>query len=139
MSENSSIPGFDPFMKFWGDFMGKMGAAGMPTPQPSQDFMNQMRRAFFDAMATHADQFMRSEAFLSMMKQGMETSLAWQQSINQFLQKGLAAAQMPSKVDSDHLVSLVRGMEERVLERMDELNKRIDRLEGANRTKATKA
>ena len=139
MAENTSNPGFDPFMKFWTDFMGKMSASGMPSPQPSPDFLNQMRRTFFDAMAEQADQFMRSEAFLAAMKQGMETSLAWQQSLNQFLQKGLAAAQMPSKVDSDHLVSLVRGMEERVLERLDELAKRIDRLEGASRPKPAKA
>src|SRR5215470_11133640 len=124
MAENTSFPGLDPFMKFWSDFMGKMAATGMPSFQPSPDMLNQMRRTFFDALAEQADTFMRSEAFLAAMKQGMETSLAWQQALNQFLQKGLAAAQVPSKVDSDHLVSLVRGMEERVLERMDELARR---------------
>jgi hypothetical protein len=139
MAEDSSIPGLDPFMKFWSDFMGKMAASGMPSFQASPDFMSQMRRTFFDAMAQQADEFLRSEAFLSAMKHSMETSLAWQQAVNQFLQKGLAAAQMPSKVDSDHLVSLVRGMEERVLERMDELARRIDRLETAARPKAAKA
>jgi hypothetical protein len=127
----SSAPsGFDPFMQFWGEFVKKVSAAGAtPPPQPPPDVLLQMRRAFLDAMAQQADQFMRSEAFLNALKQGMEASLAWQQGFNQMMQKGLASAQVPSRADSDHMVVFLRGMEERLLERIDELAARVDSIE----------
>lgn len=141
MSGEASYTGIDPFMRFWTDLMSRLTAAGLSPPQPSQDLMQQLRRAFFDALAEQADQFLRSEAFLNAMKQGMETSLAWQQAINQFLQKGLAAAQIPSRADAEHLVVLLRGMEERVLDRIEDLSKRVAALEsergrGAGRGRA---
>lgn len=130
----SSNP-YDPFTRFWGEFVQRAGAGGM-SPQPSPDTMNEMRRMFFDMMAEQADQFMRSETFLKAMKQGMEASLAWQQTLNQFMQKNLGAAQMPTRGDTDHLVLLIRGMEERLLDRIDRIGARVDHLEQAERKPA---
>jgi hypothetical protein len=131
MSGDRSYSGIDPFMRFWTDLMSKMTAAGVTPPHPSQDLMQQLRRAYFDALAEQADQFLRSETFLNAMKQGMESSLAWQQAINQFLQKGLATAQIPSRADAEQLVVLLRGMEERVLDRIEDLSRRVATLESA--------
>jgi hypothetical protein len=72
---------------------------------------------------------MRSEAFLAAMKQSTDHALAWQQSMNQVLQKGLSAGQMPSRADADHVVSLIRGMEDRLLEKLDRISERVDRIE----------
>ncbi len=130
-SESSPFGSADPFTKFWTEFWGKLSESGGAPASPSADVMNQMRRVFFDAMARQADEFMRSEAFLAAMKQAMDSSLAWQQSLNQFLSKGLQTAQMPSRVDADHMAVLVRGMEERVLARLEELSQRVGRLEQA--------
>lgn len=130
----------DPFSSFWTEFMSRMwsavpGASAAPPPSPSQEMMNQMRRVFFDAMAAHADQFMRSEAFLNSMKQSMDNALAWQQMMNQYLQKGVSATQMPSQADADHVVLLVRGMEDRVMKKLEELEKRVDRVDGSKAAK----
>lgn len=127
-----SFAGKDPFSAFWQDFTAKMMAAGMPVTaqNPSLDAMNQMRRIFFDSMAQHAEQFMRSEAFLKSMKQSMDAGLAWQQQLNQSLQKGLSAAQMPSRNDVEHLTLLVHGIEDRLAKKLDELSQRIGALEG---------
>lgn len=131
-----SFPGNDAFAKFWQDFSSQMMAAGMPTqPQnPSVEAAAQMRRIFFDAMAKHAEEFMRSEAFLKNMKQAMDAGLAWQQSINQAMQKGLGAAQMPSRSETDHIALLVRGMEDRLIDRIDDISNRVAALEGSNGT-----
>ena len=136
MPADQVFPGIDPFMRFWSDFMSKMATAGTPAPQPPPDVVQQMRRVFFDTMAEQADQFLRSEAFLNSLKQGMEASLAWQQAMNQFLQKGLASAQIPTRTDADHLVTLLRNMEERIVDRVDDLSQRVDKLEGAKPRKA---
>lgn len=132
MSTNSNpFFGNDPFTRFWTDFMGKLATAGIAPPQPAADVLKDIRRTFFDVLAEQADQFMRSEAFLNMMKQGVESGLAWQQNMSQFMQKGLQAAQLPSRADADHFVVLLRGMEDRIVERIDDLAKRVERLESA--------
>lgn len=127
----SPFPGLDPFVSMWNDFAGRMAAAGMTPPAAGSDTVQQMRRAFFDSMAQYFDQLMRSEAFLNAMRQSMENGLAMQHMINQQLQKSLNAMQMPSRVDTDHVAMLVRGVEDRLLDRIEELHKRIDRIENA--------
>jgi hypothetical protein len=130
MSTNTNpFFGADPFTRFWSDFMAKLASAGIAPPQPAPDILKDIRRTFFDALAEQADQFMRSEAFLGMMKQGVEASLAWQRTMSQFMQKGLNAAQIPSSADADHFVVLLRGMEDRIVERIDDLARRVDNLE----------
>lgn len=127
----------DPFTAFWTDFTSKMWAAAPgssgPAPAPPPDVMKQMRQAFFDAMARYADEFMRSEAFLGMMKQTMDNALAWQQMMNQMLQRNLSAAQVPSQADADHTVMLVRGMEDRVMKKLEEMEARLRGVEGAKK------
>lgn len=129
----------DPFINFWTEFWKKAATLGAATPQPPPDVMSQLRKMFFDAMSEHAERYMRSEAFLSAMKQSMENTLAWQQQMNAFMQKNLAAAQAPSRVDADHTVVLVRGMEDRLMARLEKLDRRIAALEGrrAAKTAAT--
>lgn len=134
------FPGKDPFTAFWQDFTNRMTAAGMQSAagNPSIDAMNNIRRIFFDSFARHAEEFMRSEAFLKNMKQAMDAGLAWQQTLNETMQKGLAAAQMPSRADSDHLTMLVRGMEERIMNRLNDLSDRVATLEGDDAKPARK-
>ena len=123
--------GKDPFSSFWQDFTSRMMAAGMPAqPQnPSVEMLNNMRRMFFDSLARHSEEFMKSEQFLQGMKQAMDAGLAWQQTINQSMQKTLSAAQMPTRGDTDHIALLVRGLEDRLLSRIEELSDRVASLE----------
>jgi len=125
------MPGADAFAQFWTDFMKRSASVGVAAAPPAPDVMTQMRKAFFDALAEHADRYMRSEAFLQAMKQSMDSTLAWQQQMNEFLHRSLAAAQMPSHTDTDHTVMLLRGMEDRIMARLDEMAERIERIEAA--------
>ncbi len=129
MPDSGGLPGFDPFMKFWTDMSAKMGAAGMAAPTPAPDMMAQMRKTFFGSMSEYAEEYMRSEQFLNGMKQAMDNSLTLKKQVNEFLQSGLQNAQMPSRADTDHIVLLLRGMEDRLLTKMDKLTARIDELE----------
>ena len=121
----------DPFSRFWLDLMSKMsGAPFAPTAaQMQDDTMKRMRQAFFDAWAKHCDEFLRSEAFLDVLKKSMDSALAFKQELNEFLTKALHDQQMPARSDTDSILVVLRSMEDRVLERIDRLSRRVDALE----------
>ena len=96
---------------------------------PPAEFAERMRKSFFEAMSKYFEEYLRSEAFLNSMKQSMDHALAWQQAMNQYMQKSLSAAQMQTRADGDHVVLLIRGMEDRVMARLDDLTERVERLE----------
>jgi hypothetical protein len=126
---NNAMPGGDVFMKFWTDAMGKMTTVGMTPPAASPDMMDQMRKSFFGVMSQHADEFMRSEQFLETMKQTMDNALAFRQQLNQFLTQNLKSANMATSSDAEHISVLIRGMEERMMSKLDHLSERVERLE----------
>lgn len=117
----------NPFIDFWTDWARRM--AGAAVGEPTKETIESMQRSFLDIMSKQADQFMRSEAFLSSMKQAMDNSLAWQKAFNELMQRGLGAAQVPTRADADHLVTLVRGLEERIVNKIEDLSERVERLE----------
>ena len=121
----------DPFSRFWLDLMSKMsGSAFAPTGAPTQDeTMKRMRQAFFDAWAKHCDEFLRSDAFLDVLKKSMDSALAFKQELNEFMTKALHDKQMPARSDTDSILMVLRSMEDRVLDRIDRLSRRVDALE----------
>jgi len=129
----------DPFTAFWCDVLRRMSGAGFNMPSPDSELAEQMRRAFFDAWARYFDEFFRSEAFMASMKQAMDSTLAWQQMWKEHLQRGLSAAQVPSREDTDHIVMLIRGVEDRILEKLEQLSERVAKLEGRPRRTAAAA
>lgn len=137
MPENSRTASpMDTVAGFWQDFFDKMGCAagggaGAP-PAFANEMSKQMQRMFFDAMAKYCDDFMRSEQFLTMMKQTMDRSLAFKRQMDQFLEQVQQGLQVPSRVDIDDLAGTLRGIEQRVLDRLEALEKKIESLEGAD-------
>jgi hypothetical protein len=133
-SGNSFNAPSDPFTKFWTECVSKMGGAGFAptTPYVSDDAMQQMRRAFFDAWAKHCDEFMRSPAFLDGMKKSMDGALAFREQLNEFMTKALHGAQAPARSDTDSIMLVLRSLEERVLDRLDRLEERVADLDSAS-------
>jgi hypothetical protein len=125
------MPSLTPFLAFWNDCYTGLAAAGTAPGQAAPDFVERMRRSFFDALGKYIDEFMRSEAFLNAMKQSFDNAMAVKSATNQLLQKNLAAAQIPSLIDHEQLVDMVRGLEDRLFTRLDTLASRIDKLEKA--------
>lgn len=133
----------DPFTTFWSDFMSKMappsGMAplpGMPAVPPmagGADFSKQMRQSLFDSMSSYCDDFMRSEQFLTAMRQSMDGALAFRQQLDKFLTSTVRSGQQPAREDTDHILIALRSMEDRVLKRLERLEDRLGELEdGAN-------
>ncbi len=140
MSNNAMpFPGADPFTTFWSEFMQRMAAQGATPPNPSQEMFNTLRKSFFQAMAEYADQYMRSDQFMAQIKQSMDNAIAWQQMMNQYMQKGFEATPLPTRVDLDQVVQMIRGMESRVLEKIEEVSQRVEKVEAASGVKAKAA
>ncbi len=128
----TSGPASDPFSKFWMDCMAKFAGAGFtpPATPSSEEAMKHMRRAFFDSWAQHCEEFMRSPAFLEGMKRSMDNALAFREQLNEFLTKALHEGQAPARSDTDSIMLVLRSFEDRVLDRLDRLEKRVTRMEG---------
>lgn len=141
MSDTQNQTAVDAFSQFWGDFMSRMGVPlpnnGSTTPAGNTPAFNEtakhMQRIFFDAMAKYCDEYMRSEQFLNMMKQTMDRSLAMKQQIDQFLSQAQRGMQAPVKGDVDDMASLMRSFEERVLTRLERLEKNAAAVEEPRR------
>lgn len=120
----------DPFSAFWADLMSRMSTAGFgqPAPSPQDEMFRQMRQAFFDAWGQYCEEFMRSPAFLEALKKTMDNALAFRQQLNEFLTRSLHEGQAPARADTDSILLVVRSLEERVLNRVEELSERVDAL-----------
>ena len=131
----------DPLAGVWIDFFAKMGAPAAavggfaPPPDASNAMLKQMQRVFLDAMAKYCDDFMRSEQFLSMMKQTMDRSLAFKQQLDQFLANLQKGIQAPARADIDDLAGTLLKIEERVLDRLDALEKKVAAVEDTRGTR----
>lgn len=125
----------DPFSKAWTDLMGRMSAAmGQPSAQQQQaawpdENVKQMQKTFFDAMAKQADEYLRSPQFLGMMKQMMDQSIAFKQQLDRFITEAYRGAQAPAQADLQDLAGTLRGIEDRLMSRIDEMERRLDAVE----------
>jgi len=115
--------------------MGRMSAAMQPAAQqqPStwpDESVKQMQRTFFDAMAKQADEYLRSPQFLGMMKQMMDQSIAFKQQLDRFITEAYRGAQAPAQADLQDLAGTLRGIEDRLMTRIEELERRLDATDG---------
>lgn len=95
-----SMPGM-PSMNMPGmpNMSGIPGMGAMPGMDPaaaaaflSPDVLRKMQAAFFDAMAQHAEQYMRSPQFLEAMKRSMDQALQFKRQMDDFLKSNMANA-----------------------------------------------
>ena len=127
-------PGFDQAQQWtnlWMDFATKVAGAGMayrPDEKLPPEIAESMRSATFTAMAQAADKFLRSEQFLGMMKQSLDSSISFRKQLNDLLTQGHHSVQGVARQDMDAMAIAVRHLETRILSRMEELCERLDHM-----------
>lgn len=143
MASDASTNPAEQMTKFWTDMMAQMGQAaaqgGMPGASTNgrsagsapafTDAAKSMQRAFFDAMAKYFDDFMRSEQFLDHMKQTMDQSIQMKKMMDDFLIQAQTTLQSPVRGDVEDLAHLLRGIEERLFDRLDKLEEKVAAVE----------
>lgn len=120
----------DPFTQLWTEMLGRMSQAGMQAQAATQEEMGKhVRQAFFDAWAKSCEDFMRSDVFLEGMRKSMEGALAFKQQMDEMVRKAMGESPLPSRDDTESIIMAVRRLEERVLDRLEELSERVEALE----------
>jgi hypothetical protein len=112
----------------WLDFATRMTAAGLlfEPGQAPPDATRHVRDVTLDALGREADKYMRSPQFLQAIKQTLDTSITARKQLNAFLARAHHSVQGVAKQDLDALSLSLRQMETRVLDRLEQLIKRVD-------------
>ncbi|MCC6909840.1 MAG: hypothetical protein IT430_18035 [Phycisphaerales bacterium] len=140
MTQSSSqnpfnMPPFDPaaMQSAWQQMMGQFArATGQPAPasmpeMPAEAF-KQMHKAWLDAMARWADEYMRSPQFLEQMKTSLEGALAMRRQVDEFIRKATEQSYGGSLGLYD-AVGAVRDAESWLTRRLDEMDQRLRGIE----------
>ncbi|MGH7969028.1 MAG: hypothetical protein ACREIC_09915 [Limisphaerales bacterium] len=120
------------FQKICLETMSKMMQAAFTfTPNsPPPEVLRQIRNGIFQALSGSWEEFMRSPQFLDGMKQWMENAIAFRKISNDFMGRMRNEVQAPARSDIDNILLAVRHMEQRLLDRVDELSEQVRVLEG---------
>jgi len=117
-------------MELWGEMASRMAMAGMQAnPQSAPpEAARRVRAGVFQAMAQFADQYMRSPEFLAMLKQGFDHSMKMREQSSELLTRVHHELQGVARKDVDSLLRGVHQAEARVVDRLDDLNARLDQI-----------
>jgi len=115
------------FGQLWLEMLSRSGSLfGQVKPGDAPpEAAKQMRGAVFKSMADQAEQFMRSETFLQGMKQSLDAALNFQKQYQATLTEFRHATEGVASGDIDAAMMMLRQMESRVLDRLEDLDARI--------------
>jgi len=144
---NGDFDQMKQFGQLWLEMLSRSGSlfGQMKPGEPPPEAARQFRGAVFKSMADQADQFMRSETFLQAMKQSLDAALNFQKQYQTMLAEFRHSTEGVASTDIDAAMMLLRQMESRVLDRLENLDtrlrgiaERLDRLETDAETSGTK-
>lgn len=120
------------FQKIWADTFTRMIQAGCTfTPDSAPpDVLRQIRSGIFQALSQSWDEFLRSPQFLEGMKQWMGAATTMRKTAADLLTKAQHEMQMPAREDAEDILLSVRQVENRILDRIEDLAKQVAALEG---------
>jgi hypothetical protein len=131
-SENNETSGnpaeqWAAFQKIWTDTFSKLAQIGFTfTPDSAPpDVLRQIRSGVLQALAQSWDDFLRSPQFLEGTKQWMDSAIAFRKMTNEFLTKARHEGQDLAREDIDSVMLAMRHMETRILDRMEEVCKKV--------------
>jgi hypothetical protein len=119
------------FAKMWSDFITESMQAGLAysvdrtPPQVSRDMQAQMLKAWGD----YCERFMRSEDFLTMLKQALGASVQARNQFNAVLANMQHELQLASRQDVDQIMATLQRMEHRMIDHLEDLATRLRALE----------
>lgn len=125
-------------LNMWTDMAAKMmgaslgGGAAAPVENPPEA-LRELRSGILAAWTRYCDQFMRSPQFLDSLRQAMNANIQARRQMNEALGKVQHDLQGVSRQDLDQMMRTLQHLEqgiatgvERISQRLDELNARVD-------------
>lgn len=118
------------FTEMWTNLATKVAAAsaGGNGDAASPEASKQIRGAIFAALSQQAEQFMRSEQFLDLLRQSMSGSIQMREQMKDYLTEVHHGLQGVARQDVDSLLIALRHLETRVLDRLEAVDGKIDAL-----------
>jgi len=119
--------------RLWLETLSRLGGSfasaqpGSPPPEAAR----QVRGAVLNAVSEQVDQFLRSETFLQWMKEWLDRTIAFQKQTHEIMTQMHHATEGVAVQDVTAIMGVLRQMEDRLLDRLDDLNRRVERLEKA--------
>jgi hypothetical protein len=119
------------FQKLWMDGFTRLAQAGFtPPPEtPPMDSLRQMRGSIFQALSQSWEDYMRTPHFKEAMKTMLDNAIAYRKLNNDFFTQAHHSIQGTAREDIDNLLAAIRQAESRVLNRVESIADRLDRLE----------
>jgi len=120
------------FQKLWMDGFTKLAQAGFMPPPPESapmDFLRQLRGSMFQALSQSWEDYMRSPHFKESMKAMLDNAIAYRKLNSDFFTQAHHSVQGTAREDIDNLLAAIRQAESRVLNRVEAIADRLDRLE----------
>src|SRR5580765_2685355 len=138
MSENTEqlSEQMSKFQKIWMEtFTGMAQNAFTFSPDSAPpEILRQMRSGIFQALAKSWDEYLRSPEFGEAMKRWMDSAVYYRKMTNDLLTRTHHETQNVAHQDIDAMLVAVRHLEKRLLDRIEEMEERIQQL---TRTKGT--
>ncbi|MBX3355422.1 MAG: hypothetical protein KF724_06960 [Phycisphaeraceae bacterium] len=169
-NHHSTNAAADPLLGFWRDLWARsaaaaggaatQGGAGFPPMNPlgsmpgmspgaegftgfTPEAMRRMQNAFFEAMAQHAEQWMKSPQFLESLKRSMDRALDFRRQMDDFLQSNMATAfEAATGGANSEVMGAIRQTASQIEAQMSRLHERLDAIEartGGAPTRASKS
>ena len=138
MSENTTTDTLtaqmSAFQKIWMETFSRLtqtAFASGPEAVPPE-VLRQMRNGIFQALAQSWDEYLRSPQFMQGMKQWMDGAIFFRKMTNDMLTKARHETQDVAREDIDTVLLSIRHLEQRILDRIEELASRLDAMEHSN-------
>lgn len=129
---NGQEPILQPFMDFWAKAMedyneqAKMMLDGMRSSRDPQTW----KRRWLDALSASFDAYLRSPQFLESMSKNAEMLSKMKAQTNEVTKQAARGLGIPHASDIGALIEQLRGMEDRIVARLEKLESRLDAVEG---------
>jgi hypothetical protein len=132
---------FAAFSRIWSDtFTRLMQLGGTFSPDSAPpEILRQMRSSVFQALSQSWEEYLRSPQFLETTKQWLDQAVNMRQMTNDYLTRLHQEMQTPARQDIDAVLLSVRHMERRVLDRLEQIEARLESVAPASAGSATGA
>ncbi len=125
------------FQRIWMETISRLVQSAVTLPRDSAppEVMRQMRSGVFQGLAKSWDEYLRSPQFLESMKQWNDAVIYLRRIGNEMMTRGRHEMQATAREDIDTAMLAVRHMEKRLLDRIEQLEAKIDALTHGVQTK----
>ncbi len=119
------------FQKLWMETFTKMAQTGFSfTPDSTPpEFLRQMRSGIFQALSKSWEDYMRSPQFRDSMKAMMDNAITFRKMGNEMLTQAHHSLQGTARADIDDLMQAIHHLETRILDCVEKVTTRLDKLE----------